>query len=291
MISEQALKDRLKILARERNIPFNSCWEQLLLERFLARLSCSAYANKFVFKGGFLLSCLMEIGRETKDLDFLLTRMKAEKKELQETFEQIISVHSSDGFTFTFDSVEQLTQPHMDYPGYRIFLNVAFTRKKGSTKNTVIVDVGIGDVVDPLTCEISLVHYHGKPLFENSISLLVYPVEFIFSEKLETALSKGVSNSRMKDYHDLILLIRNKNMINLDKLEKAAASTFSNRGTLLRPIEFDETSLMGMQKLWTAHLQGLGDNAQDFDFPKDIAAVMEEVNKYVVVINGTSKIS
>jgi hypothetical protein len=49
---------------------------------------------------------LMEIGRETKDLDFLLTRMKAEEKALQETFEQIISVHSADGLTFSFDSIQ-----------------------------------------------------------------------------------------------------------------------------------------------------------------------------------------
>ncbi len=28
MINEQALKDRLKIIAKEKNIPFNSCWKK-----------------------------------------------------------------------------------------------------------------------------------------------------------------------------------------------------------------------------------------------------------------------
>ena len=106
MINEQALKDRLRLVARERNIHFNACWKQLLLERFLARLAGSTYSNKFIFKGGFLLSYLMEIGRETTDLDFLLTRMKAEENALQETFKEIIEVHSVDGFTFAFDSIE-----------------------------------------------------------------------------------------------------------------------------------------------------------------------------------------
>ena len=64
----------------------------------------------------------MEIGRETTDLDFLLTRMKAEKKGLKETFEQIISVPSEDGFNFTFDSIDLLRQPHLVYPGYRVTL-------------------------------------------------------------------------------------------------------------------------------------------------------------------------
>lgn len=41
MMSEQALKDRLQIIAREKGMRFNSCWKQLLLERFLVRLASS----------------------------------------------------------------------------------------------------------------------------------------------------------------------------------------------------------------------------------------------------------
>lgn len=41
MINEQALKDRLQTIAKEKGIPFNACWKQLLLERFLARLARS----------------------------------------------------------------------------------------------------------------------------------------------------------------------------------------------------------------------------------------------------------
>jgi len=79
-------------------------------------------------------------------------------------------------------------------------------------------------------------------------------------------------------------------MLNLDKLRGAVTSTFSNRGTFFRPIEFDETSLKAIQRLWAAHLHGLGDNAHDFDLPKDIAAVIEEVNKYVVAVKDVPKI-
>ncbi len=275
MINAHALKERLQKIARERNIPFNACWKQLLLERFLARLATSEYADKFIFKGGFLLAYLMEIGRETKDLDFLLTRLKAEEKELQETFEQITSIYSSDGFTFSLDSIEVLSQPHMDYPGYRVWLNSEFER----IKDKIQIDVGVGDVVEPLIREIPLIQYRGKPLFENAISLLVYPVETIFSEKFETILSKGAGNSRMKDYHDLILLIRNR-MLDLDLLRAAIATTFSNRGTSFGLIEFDEMSLETIQRFWTSHLRGLGDNAQIFDLPKEISTVIGEINKY-----------
>lgn len=102
-MNENALKDRIHAIAEERGITFNACWAQLLLERFLARLAASEHANKFIFKGGFLLSYLMKIGRETKDLDFLLTRMKVEEKELKVLFEEILEVPSADGFAFSFD--------------------------------------------------------------------------------------------------------------------------------------------------------------------------------------------
>lgn len=77
-------------LGKEKGIPFNSCWKQLLLERFLSRLGRSAYANKLIFKGGFLLAYMMRIGRETVDLDFLLTRMKTEKETLEEICKEMV---------------------------------------------------------------------------------------------------------------------------------------------------------------------------------------------------------
>lgn len=280
MINPQSLKDRLQAVAREVHMPFNAYWKQFLLERFLTRLAASAYSSKFIFKGGFLLSYLMEIGRETTDLDFLLTRMTVEVKELQEAFGQIIKVHSADGFAFSFDSIELLKQPHMDYPGYRISLNATFSHMK----DKIQIDVGIGDVVDPLTLEIPLVKYKGKPFFENAISLLVYPVETIFSEKLETILSKGAGNSRMKDYHDLILLTRNEGMVDRDKLKMAVTNTFSNRGTILKSIQFDDAELKALQRLWAAHLRDIADYAKELNLPKEIYLVINELNRYIAAI-------
>lgn len=188
MINEQALKDRLQTIAKEKEMLFNACWKQLLLERFLARLARSSHVNNFIFKGGFLLSYMMKIGRETVDLDFLLTRLNAEEKELQEVFEQIISISLDDGFTFSFESIELLSQPHMKYPGYRTIFKASFAKMK----DKIHVDVGIGDIVEPQNRKIKLFEYRGKPFFEESISLMVYPIETIFAEKLETVL-KGLS--------------------------------------------------------------------------------------------------
>lgn len=274
MINEQALKDRLQTIARERAIPFNSCWKQLLLERFLVRLSRSAHINKFIFKGGFLLSYMMKIGRETVDLDFLLTRMNAEVKGLQEVFEEIVTAPSEDGFVFSFEGIEILSQPHMEYPGYRTTLKVSFAKMK----DKIHVDVGIGDIVEPQNKKIKLLEYRGKPFFEESISLLVYPIETIFAEKLETILSKGARNSRMKDFHDLLLLLREKSLQSSTQLHDNVQKTFEHRGTTLKLIQFDEAGHKALQQLWTAHLQGLGDVAKELELPENIKEVIEIVN-------------
>lgn len=276
MIHTHSLKDRLQTIARKRKIPFNACWKQFLLERFLARLSASGHSSRFIFKGGFLLSYLMKLGRETTDLDFLLTRMKAEEKELQEVFGEIVSIHSSDGFTFTFESIELLKQPHMEYPGYRVILKAIYA----NIKDRIQVDIGVGDVVEPLPFNIPLVRYRGKSFFENTVSLLVYPVETIFAEKLETILSKGAGNTRMKDYHDLILLSRSEGLVDFIKLQEALTNTFSHRGSILKPIQFEGASLKNIQRLWTSHLRDIGDYAEELNLPKDISFVINELNRY-----------
>lgn len=277
MINEQALKDRLKKIAQEKNININVCWKQFLLERFLVRLAHSAHADKFIFKGGFLLAYHLQIGRETIDLDFLLTQMKAEKNKLQKVLEQIISLPLNDGFNFSLDSIELLNHPHMDYQGYRVVLNTAFSKMK----DKIQVDVGIGDIVEPLIKDIPLVKYKNIPLFESFVSLLVYPLETIFAEKFETIISKGVSNSRMKDYHDLILMLRGKHILDSDKLKYAIKKTFSHRKTVLKPIEFEESSIKHIQKFWSAHLRGLGNNAVNYNLPKNIPEVIKEINQYI----------
>lgn len=155
MINEHALKDRLQTIAKEKGIPFNACWKRLLLERFLTRIARSPHAHHFIFKGGFLLAYLIKIGRETADLDFLLNQMKAEKGYLQKICTEIAAIPSDDGFIFSFLDIELLSQPHMNYPGYRITFIVFFAKMK----DKIHIDLGFGDVVEPEQLKIELFQY------------------------------------------------------------------------------------------------------------------------------------
>jgi predicted nucleotidyltransferase component of viral defense system len=276
-MNEQSLKDRLQTISKEQGIRFNECWKKLLLERFLIRLSKSKYAQKLVFKGGFLLAYLMETGRETTDLDFLLTSMSINEDEIKIAVGNIISNNLQDGFLFAYENIEVLEQPHMAYSGYRITLKASF----GKMRDKIQIDIGIGDIVKPTLCDLPLFQYKGNPMFENEMSLLAYPPETIFAEKLETIISKGATNSRMKDYHDLLLLIRKQGMIDLAKLKLSVKNTFQHRGTNVELIDFSEEEIGVLEKLWVAHCGNLRNPIQ---LPGNIFEVILEINSFINAI-------
>lgn len=278
-MNESALKERLKVIASEKKIPFNKIWKQLLLERFLVRLSESAYQDKFIFKGGLLLAQYISINRETIDIDLLMTKIKSESQQIENAINEIALININDGFIFNFASLEELTQPHMEYTGYRVILDVKF----GKMKDKIQIDIGVGDIVDPIDFKVSPFEYKGKPIFSGEISLLVYPPEFIFAEKLETIISKGKTNSRMKDYHDVIIMLREPNLLNLNHLPNAINGTFQNRNTEKSfPIHFDEDTMATMQRFWSLHLQDLAGFKAKLNLPEQYTDILNEINNWVL---------
>lgn len=276
-MNETALKDRLKAIAKDKGVSFNEVWKQLLIERFLARLSGSKHQDKFIFKGGMLLAQYLAIGRETMDIDFLMKKMKSNTKSIESAMKDIIAVDIADGFGFKWDSIEELSQPHMGYAGFRVSVHTSL----GKMKDKIQIDIGVGDLVDPVEEYFRPFEYKGKAIFEDEITLMVYPVETIFAEKLETVVSKGAANSRMKDYHDLLLMIREKNLLEVKKTIRAVAETFKHRGTELKlPVQFDESGLASLQKLWTNHLRGLGDFKDKLQLPNEFVKVLSELNAW-----------
>ena len=203
--------------------------------------------------------------------------MKSEEPQIRKALENIISTECNDGFNFVFESIKPLSQPHMNYPGYRTSIHTTF----GKMRDKIQVDIGVGDIVEPKTQELKLFEYKGKSFFEGEISLQVYPVETIFAEKLETVLSKGAVNSRMKDYHDLFLLAQEKELFDRNNLRQAIKNTFENRNKIFESIKFNEEEKATLQVLWNAHYQGLGKIAKDLNLPEQIEDAISIINSFL----------
>lgn len=169
----------------------------------------------------------------------------------------------------------------MFYHGFEVTINVQY----GSMKDKIHLDIAIGDQVAPKLDKIELFYYKGTPLFENKISLYVYPVETIFAEKLEAVFRKGATNSRMKDFHDLVLL-KDSSIMDINILKDNILSTFRHRNTeLLLPIKFDENDLNDMNQLWVKHFDGLADEKIQSKLPNNFKSVVETLNLWLKQIN------
>lgn len=149
-------------------------------------------------------------------------------------------------------------------------------------QDKIQIDIGIGDVVVPIETTFTPFEYKGKPIFAGEISLYVYPPETILAEKLETIISKGVINSRMKDYHDLLVMIREPDFLNTKKLADSIQATFSRRGTPVSlSINFDSTGIQSLQALWSNHLRGLGLFKSHLNLPDLIGDAINEINHWM----------
>ncbi len=275
--AEKSFKAKLRAIAKEKNRDPADLWQSLTLERFLARLAKSAYSKHFVLKGGILLSKYIEIGRETTDLDFLAQKISNEINKLKVVFETIAGIDLHDGFSFREIKVNELAHPHMGYPGVEISMMAYF----GKTRFKVAIDIGFGDVVNPVKYAIPLTSSSKGDLFEQSVSLFCYPKEFIFAEKLETVIYRGSFNSRMKDFHDLYTMITSPTFSSFHDLEAIIRLVFEHRETKLElPILFSEDEMLRMQNFWNEYLRSLRPEHAS-SLPRNIADVISKINEWL----------
>lgn len=272
---EQSFKKRLQVIAKERNLAPSEVWQNVISERFLVRLCHSDYSSHFILKGGTLLAKNLKIGRETNDLDFLIERISNEIKILQNVFEEIARIDMEDGFTFTNLNVTPLEHFHMQYPGAQVRIEVRY----GKSKFPLFIDIGFGDVVRAQEQELLLLSYSKGPLFESFIKMKCYPMEYVFAEKLETAIYRGADNSRMKDFHDLYTLVSTKDVLHGEEAEKALKAVFSHRKTPMHlPIEFSPDAIESLQGYWGRYrLTATAPNL----LPIQIEQVIERINSWI----------
>jgi predicted nucleotidyltransferase component of viral defense system len=274
-MNEDALKSKVMFAAKTLGVPFNTAFHSLVMERFLARLASSSHAENFVFKGGFLLSRYLDLGRETRDLDFLLQSMRAERETIFQAFTEISARNIGDGFLFCIKNLDDLVHDHMKYAGFTAKLDVTF----GKLRDSLDVDIGIGDAVDPIKRVLPLLKSKGEPLFESDISLHVYPAQTIFAEKIHTAALRGSKNSRMKDYFDIWKLLP---LMEEQKpaFVKALTSTFDNRETSLEqmPLAFSDEQIEQLQKLWRSFFRNLSNKDS---IPDHISEIILKLNDFL----------
>jgi len=222
-----SVHQRLLNAAKQGHRRFNDLLQLYALERWLFRLSRSAYADRFVLKGALLLMAWdTPTTRPTRDID-LLGRIANDLDHVRSVIAEICQTRvDDDGLLFDPRSVttERITED-ADYEGVR----AKFLGGLGNARVTMQVDIGFSDVVTPSPCRVTYPTILDQP----PADLLAYNRETTIAEKFEAIVKLGQLNSRMKDFFD-IWLLASVFPFDGDDLGNAIRATFARRQT---PIE------------------------------------------------------
>ena len=219
---------QLKALVRNKshgdNAKAMTLIRNFVMERFLERMSLSDYSGNLILKGGLLVASMVGVdNRATMDIDTTIRNYDLSSEDAEKMIEDIIAVPLDDGIHFIIKSVESIMD-EAEYPGIRFKLEASLDTMKTPLK----IDISTNDVITP-----GEVNYEYKLMFEDrSIPLLAYNLETVLAEKMETVLSRGTLNTRMRDYYDLTILnVVKSDAINYADLAKALEVTSRKRNS------------------------------------------------------------
>lgn len=201
MMNDMSLKAKIRNIAKTKNISAQAVLQNYLMNRFLYRLSLTEYKEKFVLKGGMLISSIVGIDhRSTMDLDTTLRNLPLTEAAIRKAFETICGVSVDDGIIFSYESIAPIRDDD-EYGGYRVSFSAGF----GKINAPMSMDVSTGDIITP-GAEIHVF----SDIFEEGLCFEIwsYSIETVLAEKVETILSRGVDNTRPRDFYDVYMLSR-----------------------------------------------------------------------------------
>jgi len=221
-----SVRARLLNKARADGVGFQYLLTRYGLERLLYRLSISPQRQNFLLKGALLFDLWYDKGfRPTRDID-LLGFGTVDIPDLVTVFAGIGAIEVDDGITFDVTSIRsELIRQQANYAGVRL----AMTGLVDGAQCPVKIDVGYGDAVN------SAPELASYPVMFGDMpapTLRVYPRYAVIAEKLEAIISLGMANSRMKDYFDLWVILRDATL-DQEILLQAVTATCNRRGTKL----------------------------------------------------------
>ena len=160
--------------------------------------------------------------RPTRDAD-LLGFGPSNLESIGQTFRDIAAITVDDGIIFDPGTVSaEEIRKDAGYAGARVVITGELAKARCKTQ----IDIGFGDAVTP-----GPVQSEYPVLLEDfpAPRLRTYPVYTVISEKLHAIALLGMTNSRVKDYLDLWVML-DRESLNMNTLAQAISATFTRRG-------------------------------------------------------------
>lgn len=227
-------------------------YQLFYFERILERISISNYRVQIILKGGLLLTSIIgDDERTTKDMDATLKGIPLTKNDVEKVFNEILHIDIDDGVSFQIISIKDIRLED-EYGGFR--LNIL--SKLDNNKTYITVELTTGDVITPREMK-----YNYNSIFEDKkIPIMSYTLETVLAEKFQTIVTRGLLNTRLKDFYDVYILINAKmNELNKNNLINAIKNTFKRRETNFNLEQFNEvindlSDDNNMSNLWNEYI-------------------------------------
>jgi predicted nucleotidyltransferase component of viral defense system len=217
-----SVRARLLNVAKAQGSDFNQVLVRFALERILYRLTQSPHADRFLLKGALLFTLWYDMPhRATRDAD-LLGFGASDLESVAQVFRDIATIAVDDGIVFDPAVTVEETRKETGYGGMRVVIAGELAKARCKTQ----IDVGFGDAVTPGPVD------SIYPVLLNDLPaprLRAYPAYTVVAEKLHAIALLGMTNSRVKDYFDLSVLLE-RETFDADLLAQAIKATFERRG-------------------------------------------------------------
>ena len=219
-----SIRARLKQHPETSKQDFNLTLTRYGLERLLYRLSISEHAPNFLLKGALLFQLWYgQSHRPTRDAD-LLGFGPDDVPTLVGVFRSICSIAVDDGIVFDAESVAGTPiRKDAGYGGVRIDVRASLD----GARLALQIDIGFGDAVTP---DAQQVTYPTLLADVPGPTLRAYPKATVVAEKLHAVTVLGMTNTRMKDFFDLWVLLHDATLDDAE-LQRAIEATFTRRQT------------------------------------------------------------
>lgn len=218
-----SLKARIRNLSKEKNVSAQALLQTWVFQRFLSRLEKSTHNDRFVLKGGVLIAAWVGVGlRATMDIDMTVRNLPLTDVAMQSAIRNICSVTVHDDVSFWVLRVEPIRDDDL-YGGLRVFLSARYD----TLEIPFSIDITTSDAITPKPCKSSIPCF----LDDSHIAVVwVYPIETVLAEKVETILSRGIANTRARDFYDIFILTATQ-PYDMTLFKEALTATTKHRGS------------------------------------------------------------
>lgn len=147
--NRDSLKAKISKLAAKTNISNKYIIQTFMFEALLKRISVSEYKDKFIIKGGLLLSSIFGVNlRSTMDLDTTIKGLPLNMQTIENVINKIISIDLADNVKLKIENIKDIRLED-EYSGFNVNLKwneinkdilrkaIINTSKKRDTENYI----------------------------------------------------------------------------------------------------------------------------------------------------------